>query len=74
MSGIIGHTQFITACEDMITAIETEMRDPACDNAAFFRLAYALAIVRKGLRYGRAASRLIACDIGTETYDEEVTP
>jgi hypothetical protein len=72
VSGIIGHVNFIMACEDMITAIETEMRDPACDNAVFFRLAYALAMVRKGLRYGAAASRLIACDIGVETYDEEV--
>jgi hypothetical protein len=72
MSGIIGHTRFTSACEDMITAIGAEMRDPACDDAVFERLAYALVMVREGLRYGCAASRLIACDIGVETFDEEV--
>jgi hypothetical protein len=74
MIGIIGHTRFTSACKDMIAAIDAEMRDPACDDAEFYRLAYALAMVREGLRYGRAASRLIAGDIGTETYDKEVTP
>ena len=74
MSGIEGHARFANACEDMIAAIDEEMRKPNTGDDEFDRLAYALHCVRDGLRYGRAASRLIAGDIGIETYDEEVTP
>lgn len=74
MSGIMGHGRFVNACEDMIAAIDAEMRNPDTGYGEFNRLAYSLAMVLDGLRYGRAASRLIAGDIGVKTFDEEVTP
>jgi hypothetical protein len=73
MSGIIGHTQFIMACEDMITAIDTEIQCGDRDVLIRVRLGVARHMIREALRFGAAASRLIACDIGTETFDEEVT-
>ena len=74
MSGVEGHGRFVSACEDMIAAIDAEMRRDGVDDDVISALAYSLAMVKDGLRYGRAASRLIAGDIGIETFDEEVTP
>ena len=74
MSGIEGHARFVNACEDMIAAIDAEMRRDGVDILTRVRLSVARHMVREGLRHGRAASRLIAGDIGVETFDEEVTP
>ena len=74
MSGIMGHARFVMACEDMIAAIAAEAYNPDTGDGEFERLTYSLAMVKDGLRYGRAASRLIAGDIGIETFDEEVRP
>lgn len=72
MSGIIGHGNFTAACEDMIAAINEEMRHCGDDMHSYVRLSVARHMVRTGMMFGRAASRLIAGDIGPETYDEEV--
>lgn len=73
MSGIEGHTRFVMACEDMIAAISKEIEAmDFCFNRV--RLSVARHMVREGLRYGKAASRLIAGDIGQDGYDREVTP
>jgi hypothetical protein len=72
VSGITGHVNFVAACEDMITAIDTEIQCGDRDILERVQLSVARHMIREALRYGRAASRLIACDIGVETYDEEV--
>lgn len=74
MSGIEGHARFVNACEDMIAAIEAEINNVSPYGEHMTRLVVAKHLLQLGLRYGRAASRLIEGDIGIETYDEEVTP
>ncbi len=74
MSGVECHGRFVMACEDMIAAIEEHLRETRYDMGLMehVRLMVAYHMVREGLRFGRAASRLITGDTSVETYDQEI--